>query len=735
MALAGALTLVVPVIGWQSVRQLNESLVQTRVDAQRLTATHLQLAIAEAREPELAAILERGASPRVPAEIYAGIAPRPLVVDGYADDWRSLNTILTYYPDDKTRVLSVRAAERRQRLYLLVEVQDDELTWHRPPRIVVDAGENEAPAEDRFIFNGDALELWLLRDGAVVKHVVTRAIAPGPVNALHASEQVLSGNRRVRRGTRAPEVRAAWQQRKGGYQVELSLPVSDATPDLQLALVLHDFDRGGGLESRSSIGSIHPRTLRRTLMPSRVASVPRLYRASQAANDVLAARITAGNRARLFDGAGRLLADVDRLNERREDAVGTSRFENIWDALLFRLFAWLVAGDLPLPAATDVRALPVHLDPRAEMTDSVTRRYVTPNRDRVLGTVLPIGGVKAQDQDAMGTAVRDTEPQPAAWLWFESNEEHSSAYTGSQLARLFSLLILASLIAVLVLFAWGTWLSLRISRLARAASLAVTEDGRPGDAPLQPSRSHDELGSLSRDLASLLGRSADYNRYLETLSRYLSHELRTPLSVVRSSLENLKDTDLADDSRALLMRAAGGTDELDRIIAAIVESTRLEQAIEQAERVAIDLDGFVDNCVQRYTELYPDSIIERRSAATPLPDSVTHVVVAPDLLIQALDKLVDNAIEYARTEYIQIVLEIEHNNNGSHFVLAVANSGAPVNTVVAGEEASKGTRHMGLGLYIVRMIAEAHGGRLYVDKESDGPIVGLTLRAQCTGRH
>ena len=282
----------------------------------------------------------------------------------------------------------------------------------------------------------------------------------------------------------------------------------------------------------------------------------------------------------------------------------------------------------------------------------------------------------------------------------------------------------------MVLFAWGTWLSVRITRLSRAASLAVADDGRPGDTPLQPSRSPDELGRLSRDLASLLGRSADYNRYQETLSRYLSHELRTPLSVVRTSLENLKDTELADESRALLMRAAGGTDELGRIISAIVESTRLEQTIEQADRVAIDLDVFVDDCVQRYVQLYPDVMIERRLSATPLPDSSACVVVAPDLLIQALDKLVDNAIEHGRSQRLQIVLDVGSAQHCQEYVLGVANSGQSIDAALLGATAQGDVRHMGLGLYIVRMIAEAHGGRLHVASEADGPVVGFTLRAQ-----
>lgn len=712
MAVAGVMTLAVPVIGWHSVKQLNDALVQSRIDAQRLSVAHLQLVVSGAsRDGELAAALDRGRTVRHADELYVETAEQAFTVDGYLDDWRLLQSPPTYFAGTDSQSLRVRAAQHQERLHVLIEVQDDHVVWHRPPRWRADAGEGELPDWQQLLANGDAVELLLSDEGAPVSHAVLRAIAPGPLSAFSMQDStephVATALRRV------PEIRAAWQVNGQGYVIELALTKELSLALSRLGIASVDVDDSVRRSAAAGAGSLSIDKLRATLAGADTScQLPLVYRQSRAAREHLLAHVSPGHRARLFDQSGRLLADIDRLNERREDASGTALFDSLWDAVLFRVFSWLVAGDLPLP---DIEPLPtdasLHLNLADPMTDGATRRYVTPSRDRVLGTLVSVASVS---------------PEPtSAWLWFESNEEHSQAYTGSRLARLFSLLILASLFATSVLFAWGTWLSLRIRRLSRAATMAIGDDGRRTDRPLRASRAPDELGVLSRDLASLLERSADYNHYLETLSRYLSHELRTPLSVVRTSLENLQTDELGEESRALLSRAAGGADELTRILAAIVDSTRLEQTMEFAERHPIELGAFVDGCVERYRQLYPAYQIDRG-------DSLQEVwaTASPELLLQALDKMLDNAVSYASKPDIVITLSKRRDDKRPLFVFSVRNQMMPERAAVQTEAHTHDHRHLGLGLHVVRMIAKGHGGRLYQHRTDGSYIAAFSIVAE-----
>ena len=382
---------------------------------------------------------------------------------------------------------------------------------------------------------------------------------------------------------------------------------------------------------------------------------------SAAAREWLRPWVSAGTRARLFDGGGRLLADVDALYAeapraaREREASGAAALA---DAVLFRVFAWLAAGDLPLFPETEKRRQPLHLDGErlaARSTRAPTRRYVTPDNDRVLGTLATLGPDTAE---------------PRGYVLFESNEEHATAVTSSRLARLFALLLLASVAVGALLLAWTTRLSLRIRRLSREAGRAIDADGRvspAGEAPPLPGLgARDEIGDLSRDLSALLGRSAAYTRYLERLSSRLSHELGTPLTIVRTSLENLDPASLDDPSRRLVERAQSGAARLGAIVRALVESARLEQSVQRATLEPLDLRPWLREACAQYAQIHPDhafrlvaSVDELRrapGATSPRALPAARPRVSATLLQQALDKLVDNAVGFASAPDIALLL-------------------------------------------------------------------------------
>ena len=205
----------------------------------------------------------------------------------------------------------------------------------------------------------------------------------------------------------------------------------------------------------------------------------------------------------------------------------------------------------------------------------------------------------------------------------------------------------------------------------------------------------------------------------EALASRLSHELRTPIAVVRSSLDNLQGDAVAPEAQVYVERAQGGLDRLAQILTRMSEATRLEQSIGEAEFERLDLTALVRGCVEGYRSAYAP-----RAFVVAAPAEPFVMRGAPDLLAQMLDKLVANAVEFGVPSQ-PIEVGIEHA--GSVARVSVGNEGPPLPEAMrdrlfesmasARDEAHRGgaTPHLGLGLYIVRLVAEAHGGSARVE--------------------
>lgn len=291
----------------------------------------------------------------------------------------------------------------------------------------------------------------------------------------------------------------------------------------------------------------------------------------------------------------------------------------------------------------------------------------------------------------------------------------------------------------LILFAWR--LAARVRQLGRAADAAIDAQGRiRGD--LEPLDAADELGELSRNLAATVRRLKDYNQHLESLSARLSHELRTPVAVVRSSLDNLKLHPVTPDTAVYIERADTGVRRLSTLISRLSEATQLERFLQGAEREVFDPGEVVSGCVAGYRAAFPTRIFAFENHAQGIA-----LRGVPDAIAQLLDKLVANAIDFQLPD---TPIEIRLSRAGRYLVLGVSNQGPPLPegsttlfssmvslrpnaTTQAGDAYASGTEtgdavgHLGIGLYIVRLIAEFHGGFPEASNRADGR--GVEMRA------
>jgi signal transduction histidine kinase len=278
--------------------------------------------------------------------------------------------------------------------------------------------------------------------------------------------------------------------------------------------------------------------------------------------------------------------------------------------------------------------------------------------------------------------------------------------------------LIATLLVAATLLGYATWLSRRIRRLSVAAEEALDSDKLRSSLP--SALSGDEVGDLSRSFSHVLRQLADYNDYLRTLASKLSHELRTPLAIVTSSLENLEHEPLNEASADYAARARSGADRLRRILTAMSEASRVEELMAHAESESFDLRAVLASTVVAYRDVYTQRMFEFDSDVES-----AAMQGSPELIIQMLDKLVNNAVGFSDDgDTITFGLEKEHDT----LLLNVTNPGPPLpermrhqmfDSMVSmrpGED----NKHLGLGLYVAKLIAEGHGGKIDAENTDDG---------------
>jgi signal transduction histidine kinase len=158
------------------------------------------------------------------------------------------------------------------------------------------------------------------------------------------------------------------------------------------------------------------------------------------------------------------------------------------------------------------------------------------------------------------------------------------------------------------------------------------------------------------------------------------------------------------------------------------EATELEQAIKATHAGPYDLAAVVASCCTAYADVYRDREIAYRCDAKS-----TTVVGSAELAAQLLDKLVDNAASFSLSgSRIEVTLA----EDGDELVLSVANRGPRLPAKMRGQlfdslvsirERRDDRPHLGLGLHIVALVAEFHGGRCEADDlpSGDGAVFSV----------
>ncbi len=274
---------------------------------------------------------------------------------------------------------------------------------------------------------------------------------------------------------------------------------------------------------------------------------------------------------------------------------------------------------------------------------------------------------------------------------------------------LVSLLSIVFLLGILLLFA--SVHSLRIRRLAQRAEKIVEAQYHPQKSYFEASQIPDEIGQLSRSFEQLVSRLSKHQEYLKNLASKLSHELRTPIAVVQSSLDNISP---AEDQKVYIDRARTGLQRLSSTLSAMSSVNQIESALAHAEFEQVPLLDLLSDLTEAYGAAYaPCTIV----ADIDLPKPCIGLLV-PDFFVQMLDKLLDNAVQFSVDQKVELSARYQEG----FLIVAVSNIGPSLpnnirhqlfESMVSDRQKNSGdVVHMGLGLYVARLICTFHKGSI-----------------------
>ncbi len=667
LLLVSLLTLVLPWAGCEFIRETESALRQSQ--QQMLSGTASAVAESLERYPEEFPFQPRGN--HTPSDqLYGHRLETAPLIDGYVNDWPLPPESLRQIRGADGPIRFVVGLHGRY-LYLYAAVTDSEVVYASSSAIAVDDGPIYA----------DRVVLVSANPPMASETLIFAAEAPGPVIAWLRSSFGFG-----------PEasVQARWQDVAGGYQVEARIPVNLLGTHLGINVINTASERDAGIRSTSFAGQVPGPFV--TISPDLTLLAEKL--------------VQPGTRMLITDRNGWRIASVGAPGTAPQPSQGAV---SNWLRIAYK--ALVEPGTEPAFAEPDPggRERQPYIAAALEGHSAESWFRSLDSGRAIVAVAEPVSG----DGDTIGAVV------------LQQGTDAILSLRNEGLARLMNVTIIATLLVAAGLLGYATWLSRRIRRLSLAAEDAV--EGAAIRTALPSADSGDEIGDLSRSFSYVLGQLADYNHYLRSLASRLSHELRTPLAIVTSSLENLEHEGLEGASADYTARARDGADRLRRILNAMSEASRVEELMEHGEPEAFDLERVVSPTVDAYRDVYPERRFEFDCTAT-----ATKMGGSPELLIQMLDKLVDNAADFSgKGDVIRISLE----SGDPGLVLSVHNPGPPLPERMRSQlfdsmvsvRSDGSDKHLGLGLYVARLIAEGHGGRITAENADDGVRFSVIL--------
>jgi two-component system sensor histidine kinase ChvG len=270
-----------------------------------------------------------------------------------------------------------------------------------------------------------------------------------------------------------------------------------------------------------------------------------------------------------------------------------------------------------------------------------------------------------------------------------------------------------------------------IMQLAGAAAAMRQGEGRSGSVPAGLLGRRDEIGILARDLQSA---ARDLWARIDTNERFaadVAHELRNPLTSVRSAIETLRRVENPDQQKRLLAIIAEDAVRMDRLIADISDSSRVDAELSRTVAVPVDVAPILSTLAELHNTTRQSEDAPTIELEAPAEGLVVRGVEGR--LVQVLRNLLGNAISFspakgrvwvrARPTGAMVEVVVEDEGPGIPEAKLEGIFERFYSERPSGEQFGK---HSGLGLSICRQIVEGLRGRISAEnrRDAEGNVTG-----------
>lgn len=249
------------------------------------------------------------------------------------------------------------------------------------------------------------------------------------------------------------------------------------------------------------------------------------------------------------------------------------------------------------------------------------------------------------------------------------------------------------------------------------------------------------MDSDLENLAAEINRNLSYQKQLKLLEEQkerklrqsvsdIAHDLRTPLTVIKGNLQRMEQNDrLTKQEQNYLKICLDQTEVLKNMVDDFFELSVLESDSTPVELKEVDLTNLLVQFIVEYEMLIRHHHLEPQIS---LPEKSIKVLAQEQMLLRIFSNLLNNVIKYARNSF-QIKMEQVVQGNIAYCQITFENEMSReehldveslFERTYRGNQARAG-QGAGLGLYIVKLLAEKQNAQVFAAKEKDQFQIGI----------